>query len=493
MPLRTVEQYMEGLRDSREVYVKGQRVADVTQHPDLAICIGHGANAYSLAHEPALRETFTFEQAGDVRNRHFEPLTSPDALRRRSILIEEHTRQARSTLNLTKAVGTDALAALHATSVAVDREHGTEYGARVAAFRERCASGDLSLVLAQTDVKGDRSLAPHQQPDPDMYVHIVERRSDGIVVRGAKAHTTMTPAADELIVLPTRAMSEADADYAVAFAIPVATPGLRLICGPLPDHRRSELEAPVSGVNIEMETLTVFDDVFVPWERVFLAGEFRHAAALATTFATFHRFTAISYKLPFAELALGCAVAMAELNGTAKAGHVREKIGKLVHYQEILRACIHGAWAEALPAEGGLFLPNPVYTNTAKFHFASQFHDVVRILQDIAGGMMITAPGAADLASPETGPWVRKYLQGAAGTDAETRLRLLHLIRDLTASDFGGYNLVVTLHGEGSLQAQLLQTLRDTDLTAPLAAVERIIGPLPAIAATSPSALPVLR
>lgn len=490
MPPRTVEEFVAGLRDGREVYVAGRRVPDVTEHAALRIVVAHAANAYELTQE----KRFTVELDGDVVNAYYEPLASVEALERRARLVEEHTRRGRSTLNLTKAVGTDALAALACVAAAVDRAEGTSYSARVAAFRAACAHGDRSVVLAQTDAKGDRSLAPHEQADPDLHVRIVERRPDGIVVQGAKAHTTMAPVADELIVLPTRSLAEADADYAVAFAIPIATEGLKLVCGPLPDPDRPLLEQPVSGRNVEIESLTVFDRVFVPWERVFLAGEWRFAGSLATTFATFHRFTAIAYKLPFAELLLGCAVLVAELNGTARASHVREKLARLVQYGELLRATVESAARNAIPAEGGLLLPSPVATNVGKYHFASQFHSVVQIVQDLAGGFVMTAPGAADLESPETGPWVRKYLAGARGTSAELRLRLFHLIRDLTASDFGGYNLVVTLHGEGSLQAQLLQTLRDADLRPALEAVAAVLEhDLPPIASQPSSALPVAR
>lgn len=471
MALRTAEEFRAGLRDAREVYVRGTRVPDVTEHADLAVAISHAANVFELAADPDTHELFTFELDGDVASRYFEPLTSVEAIERRSRLIEEHTRRGRASLNLTKAVGTDALAGLTSVSAAIDRSEGSEYAARVEAFGSACAHADRTFVLAQTDVKGDQSLAPHEQDDPDLHVRIVERRADGIVVQGAKAHTTMAPVADELIVLPTRAMGEADADYAVAFAIPIATDGLRIICGPLPDSSASTFDRPISSRNVEIESLTIFDRVFVPWERVFMAGEWRFAASLALTFATYHRFTAIACKQPAAELLLGCAVLAAELDGTSGASHVREKIARLVSYREQLRACVREAGRSAQPVEGGLLLPNPVYSNVGKLHFASNYHGIVQVVQDIAGGFAITAPWEADLESPNTGDWVRKYLQGARGTDAELRLRLFNLIRDLTASDYGGYNLVVTLHGEGLLQAQLLQTLRDADLGPALEAV----------------------
>jgi len=484
MALRTADQFIAGLRDGRRTYVAGERVADVTEHPALRIAAEHAANVYRLAAEPETRELFTCERDEERVSRYFEPIRSADAVHTRGRLIEEHTRRGRSTLNLTKAVGTDALNALTAVSAGVDRARGTDYSDRVGAYLYRCAREDRSVVLAQTDAKGDRRLRPNEQPDPDAYVRIVERRPDGIVVQGAKAHTTMAPLADEIIVIPTRAMGKGDADYAVSFSIPVDTEGLSLICGPLPDPSASSWEAPVSRRSVEIESLTVFERVFVPRERVFLAGEHEFAGALATTFATYHRFTAIAYKLPFAELLLGCAVMIAHANGTFGASHVREKIASLVHYRELLRACVDCAARHAIPADGGLVLPSPVYTNVGKYHFASRFHDMVRTVQDVAGGFTITAPGKADLDSEPTGHLIRKYLAGAAGVDPQLRLRLFHLIRDLTASEFGGYNQIVTLHGEGSLQAQVMQTLRDADLEPAVAAVadvldEELRGPEP--------------
>lgn len=493
MALRTTDEFRAGLRDDRVVYVDGELVPDVTEHPGLAIAVAHAANIYDLALAPNTAELFSCVRDGHTVNRYFEPLKSNEALVTRSRLIEQHTAHARSTLNLTKAVGTDALNALTAVSPVIDRAEGTNYTERVAAYYAMCAEKDLSVVLAQTDAKGDRRLRPHEQPDPDLYVHIVERREDGIVVEGAKAHTTMAPVADEVIVLPTRAMGPEDADYAVAFAIPVGTPGVKMICGPLPNPDASVFDAPVSSRNMEIESLTVFDRVFVPWDRVFLAGEHEHAAAMATTFATYHRFTATAYKLPFAEILLACGVMIAELNGTIGASHVSEKLARLVHYGTLLRACVEAAAQGGVPAEAGQMLPSPVFTNVGKYHFSSQFHAMCAIVQDLAGGFAITAPNEASLRSSETGPWVRKYLQGAAGTDAELRLRVLHLIRDLTASDFGGYNYVVTLHGEGSMQAQLIQTLRDADLQSALKGLADVLEQDVGVRTEFPrSALPLL-
>ena len=211
------------------------------------------------------------------------------------------------------------------------------------------------MAVAQTDVKGDRSLGPSAQADPDLYVRIVERRADGIVVRGAKAHTSVSTNANELIVLPTRAMAEADRDYAVSFAVPIATPGLVLLASAYDSTgpQSSPVEHPISARHKMMETTTVFDDVFVPWERVFLAGEHEFAGPLALAFVEHHRFTAVSYKLPLVDALVGSALLMADLNGIAKAGHVREKLVQLISYAETLRGLTHYAAMRSSAARAG--------------------------------------------------------------------------------------------------------------------------------------------
>ncbi|MBI4590782.1 MAG: 4-hydroxybutyryl-CoA dehydratase [Candidatus Rokubacteria bacterium] len=478
MGLRTVEEYRAGLRDGRRVFVEGRRVEDVTADPMLAITVGHSAEVFALAARPELRDLFVFHDPdlGEPASAYFRIPRTAAELRARGDLIEENTRQQRSTFNITKAVGTDALLALLVVAAEVDRELGPRYLDRVRRYRDACTRRDVTMALAQTDVKGDRGLRPSQQVDPDLYVRVVRRTADGIVVRGAKAHTTAGPVVDELIVIPTRALGEEDREYAVAFATPLNAPGLTMICRPIVTEAASTFDHPVSRRNIEIESLTVFEDVFVPWERVFLCGEWQFAGRLATTFATFHRYTAVSYKPPLGELFCGAAALAAEYHGLERAGTIRGKIARLAMYPALIRAARLTAASECRFAEG-IAVPNGVYSNAGKFYFASQFHDAVALLQDVAGGLVITGPTEADLRHPEAGPLLEKYLAGAKGVSGRQRLALMHLIRDLTASDFGGYNLVVTLHGEGSMDAQLLGAYREADLEGHKALVRRAIEP----------------
>jgi aromatic ring hydroxylase len=360
----------------------------------------------------------------------------------------------------------------------VDAKAGTEYSARVRAFHDHCRVNDLAVAVAQTDVKGDRSLGPAAQSDPDLYVHIVERRSDGIVVRGAKAHTSVSTNANELIVLPTRALTEADRDYAVSFAVPIATPGLVLLASAYDSSApgSSPREHPISARHKMMETTTVFDNVFVPWERVFLAGEYEFAGPLALAFVEHHRFTAISYKLPLVDALVGSALMMADMNGTAKAGHVREKLVQLISYAETLRALTQFAALRGAPRELGIAVPDPLTVNMAKYHFAHHYHEAVRNVQDIAGGSLVTGPGAEDLESAETARYYEKFYAGRSGVGGKARLQALSLVKDLVASEFATYQEVLAVHAEGSLEAEKLMLFRSYDGRPAVDFVKRMAG-----------------
>jgi aromatic ring hydroxylase len=477
MPLRTVDAYVNSLRDGRTVFFRGQRVADVTAHPVISVAVQHAAIDYRLAEDPRHHALCVIGEGANEYSRYYQVPRSSEDLLKRSELIELATAEGGTLVVLIKEIGTDALCGLLRVSSAVDAKHGTTYNQRVAAFYDHCRTNDLAVAVAQTDVKGDRSLAPSAQADPDLYVHIVERRTDGIVVRGAKAHTSVSTNANEIIVLPTRAMAEADLDYAVSFAVPVNTPGLTLLASAFDSAATvgSPVEHPISARHKMMETTTVFDNVFVPWDRVFLAGESAFAGPLALAFVEHHRFTAISYKLPLVDALVGAAMLMAEVNGIATAGHVREKFVRLISYAETLRGLTRYAAMMARPREGGIFVPDPLYVNMAKYHFAHGYHEAIRDVQDIAGGSLVTGPGAEDLESPETAPYYDKYYagRGVAGRD---RLKALALVKDLVASGFGAYQEVLAVHAEGSLEAEKLMVLRSYDRRPAVDFVRRLAG-----------------
>jgi len=475
MGLRTAEQYKSSLRDGRAVFFRGERVADVTAHPVIGIAVEHAALDYRMAHDPKYRELAVVEEGADQYSRYYHIPQNGDDLLKRSALIAAATREGATLVVLIKEIGTDALLALHIAGERLAAAGRPEYRERIRNYYRNCRDNDLAVAVAQTDVKGDRALGPTQQDHPDYYVRIVEERPDGIVVRGAKVHTSVATNTNEVIVLPTRAMRAEDKAYAVAFALPVNTPGLKLLASPHGSSPKNDFEHPISSQHKMIETLTVFDDVFVPKERVFLQGEIDFAGLLALTFVRFHRFTAVSYKLPLLELMAGAGYAVAEANGISRAGHVRDKLTQLAAYHTIVRGLIEHA-ARSCTLEDGVAVPNTLLTNVAKYHFAHNYHQAVQIVQDLAGGLLVTAPAAEDLNSEATRAYVLKYLGGAKGFDAERRLRLLNLIGDLTSSDFGGYQEVLAVHAEGGFEAEKLQAYREYDFKTVAAYALKLAG-----------------
>ncbi|MBI4611536.1 MAG: gamma-aminobutyrate dehydratase [Candidatus Rokubacteria bacterium] len=466
MPLRTAEQYLESLRDGRTVYYRGERVADVTTHAELGIGARHCAIDYALADDPHHRDLVRVTEAGQTVNRFYKiPRNADDLLRRRE-LIAGTTYAGRAIIQLIREIGTDFLFAHAIISHALQEKLKAPYYERLQAYHRHVADNDLAMAVAQTDVKGDRSRGPREQEHPDYYLRIVDRQKDGIVIRGCKAHTTSSIYANEIIAIPTRALGDGDTDYAVAVAVPASTRGLRFIVSPLSGGGGSAFHAPISSRHKIYDTLTVFDDVFVPSERVFLCGETPYAGALALGFVEFHRFTAVSYKLPLMDLMIGAAMLMAEANGIETASHVREKLSRLISYRETVRSLTVAAAHECKVKGPGVAVPDTTITNIAKQYFAENYHAMVQRVQDIAGGLLVTGPGEEDLANPETKADVEKYLGGRKGVGAHNRLKLFNLIRDLMASDFGGYHELLAIHAEGSLEAQKITILRGFDAAA---------------------------
>ncbi len=452
MGLKTVQQYKESLRDGRAVYYKGERVADVTAHPDLSVCVDTMALDYEIAERPEYRELAVVydEELGEEISRYYHvPRDGQDLVKQLELIIAA-TRLGDGFIPLAHDIGADAL---NAVSITANMLGKAEYGERIEAYRKYLKQNDLAVVAAVTDVKGDRMLRPSdpKQAHADYYVRVVDRGRDGIVVRGAKIHISGAMNSNEFFVIPCRAMTEADRDYAVAFAIPTNTKGLKLVCRPFHSHI-TPLEFPNSRpVRVHTDSLIIFDDVFVPWERVFLCGEWKFAGVMAHNFALLHRRTGCAYRIPMSEQLLGVAQAIAEYNGVANAPHVVEKITDVVIYLQTLRSLSYAACLDYV-TYGGIPVPNPMTTNIAKYHFANNYHSIVKIVQDLAGGLLVTAPTYKDYQLPDLHDDIDKYLGGVAGVPTENRLRMFDLIRRILGAD----RETIALHGEGSLQAQRL-------------------------------------
>lgn len=470
MGLRSAQQFFAGLRDDRDVYYRGQRVQSVLDHAELGVAARHAAIDFELAENPKYRDLAIHRDGSEEYSAYYRVPRDANDLSLRSKLIEAGTAEGATLVLLIKEIGTDALFALKRVLGRSGDATGIE---RVENFYRRCRDNDLALAVAQTDVKGDRGKRPSEQADPDMYVRVVEKRADGIVVCGAKVHTSCTPYVDEVIVLPSRSMGPGNEPWSLAFAVPTATPGLRLYCSDYLHGTDDPFTRPVSTNHKMIETLTVFDRVFVPWERVFFADRPDLAGASALTFVEFHRFTAVSYKLPLLDAMMGAAILVAKANGIDRAGHVRDKLTWLGGYSETVRGLIELA-ASRCEIENGVAYPDVFTTNLAKWTFARDFHRALETVQDLAGGLLVTGPSGMDWNSPEVRPVLDKYFP--AVWTAERRLPILNLISDLTTRLYGGYQAVLAVHAEGSIEAEKMAMFRAYDPSRSIALAMRLAG-----------------
>ncbi len=463
MALRTAEQYRQSLRDGRNVYILGEKVEDVTTHRLLKIATETVAQDFVLTEceDSEVRNLFVAKdpETGENISRFFTTPKGYDDLEKRSQMIAQSIRLTGG-LPFGKDVGTDCL---NAVMTVADQMGNEEYKERAKNYLRYLKKNDLAMCGAVTDVKGDRSKPPARQKHPDYYVHVVDRKKDGIVVKGCKMHITSAPVANEIIVTPTRQMREDEGDYALAFAVPANAKGITMICRPGRGERSPfefPSDVPVRGLS---EAMVVFDNVFVPWERVFMCGETQFSMLLAYTFASFHRFTAISYKIPIVELMAGIGIAMAEANGIERVGHIRGKLSELAAYVETLKALTRAAAKDPI-MHGDIAVPNPLIANMAKLHFASNYHQVVKLIQDISGGIITTVPTYKDWNNPEIHDYMEHYLGGSDRFTTEERLRLIELAHRLVASAEHGHMEVTTVHAEGSMEAQKMMILFEAPL-----------------------------
>jgi 4-hydroxybutyryl-CoA dehydratase / vinylacetyl-CoA-Delta-isomerase len=445
MALKTVAEYFESLRDDRHVFLDGEKVDDVVTHPILKNLTEYASADYEMALDPKYQDLLT-EVLPNGERVHFtfvSPRSREDLARRRAVI--QLTTRAQGGPGGAKFTGIDGINGVNLACGRIDRKLGTDYSRRVQKFRQHCMDTDAAVAVAMTDVKGSRGLHPHaQQGHQDYYVHIVSRGDDGIVVRGAKAHISHAPCANEIVVLPCRAMTKDDADYAVAFAVPANAKGLSMI----------------GNAGDGQHPLVIFDDVFVPTERIFMAGEWEYAHHMPYSFATYHRLSADTYKYVELEVFIGCAALLAEYNGLEKVPHVRDKLSWLVMWVEGTEALGRSAVDNyETDPESGTVYPNTLYSNVAKHFYASNYHEAEKYLQDIAGGLVCTLPSLLELDNPQTSGHVRKYLGINEKLTADDRMRIFRLAQKLC----GYFNGNITIHAEGSLAAQKMMLYVNAD------------------------------
>ena len=484
MALHTADELTERLSHRRgDFRWRGQVLDNVIEHPDfMPTLLSWGGWLYQAAFDAETAETMVARPDFNGEDCHvfWHIATSAEDLLQN--LKAAQLLAERSPLTGYASIGRDELHALLVATHDLDRERGTAYHARVTEYVKRFQREQLMTAAAVTDLKGNRGLRPGQQDDPDMYLRVVDRTDEGIIVRGAKAHTSGSVGAEELIVIPTRAMREDEGQYAVSFALPVDAPGITLVARALNAGSDSAWEAPISSHDELAETFTIFNDVFVPYERVFLLGEWEYAGDVANAFASVNRQGYLGTESGKLRLFVGAAQRIAELNGVASVGHIREKITQLIRMERSIWALGVAASLESHSREPGYQIPDPVLTNAGKHVCMESHFTACRLLLEIAGGAVTTAPLLEDLQAPDIKPLVEKYFRGADPDSAWERLRVFKLIRDLAASEYSGYWNTEIIHGSGSPAAEVLAMYRETDLDACKALVARALQGRDAIA-----------
>jgi len=454
----TGQQYLESLDDGREVYLRGERVANVASDPAFKPTIDAAAEGY---------DRYYSEEPGATAP-YYDISRSVEDLREL-----EKVQLTWDMLSTSTATGINALM----TASSRMRQALPDHADRATAWLEDAKARDIRCVQTITDAKGDRSLSPGKQEDPDAYVRIVERQRDGIVIRGAKLHITSAGLSHELLVMPTKRMKPGEEDWAVTCAVPVNAPGVKIVnVTYAPPADLDWREYPASAAIGTTEGFVIFDDVFVPTERVFLDGDVEFSATFAHSLGLWERLGSLGHYVELADTIVGFAQLISEANGTTRISHVKEKIGDLIVYATMLRASLEAAITNATFTPEGWATPNELFTNAAKFYAAEQYAVMVRNLHDIAGGSTLTAPTLRDLENPEVGPFVAKYMKTMSGVEGAYRTKLFHAIRDFTADGVGAWQLVTMLQAGGGLFAQRVVATKHYDMEHARTLARRVAG-----------------
>ena len=479
MALMTGKQYVESIRQmKRNIYFQGEKLENPVDHPVLRPSMNCLIETYELAQLPEFEDllTATSQFTGHKINRFNHIHQSKEDLNKKVKLQRLMGQRTGSCFQ--RCVIMDCANAFYSTTYEIDQKYDTNYFERFKKFITRVQEKDLIVGGALTDPKGDRSQPiGGEGQDEDLYLHVVERRPDGVVVNGAKAHLTGITNAHEVVVLPTQALRPGQEDYAIAFSVPLDAPGITMIVGRQScDTRKLEPGAEIDLGNPNfggIEALTVFDHVFVPHENIYLNGETEFAGMLVERFAGYHRNSYGGCKSGVGDVVIGAASLIAQYNGTEHASHVKDKLIEMTQLNEQLYCAGIASSAEGYPTAAGNYMVDLLLANVCKLNVTRYPYEIIRLMEDIAGGIMVTAPSEADLRSDAVGEYVKKYLVGK-NVEAEDRLRALRLCENLALGTAAVGYRTESMHGAGSPQAQKIMIARQGNFEGKKALARRI-------------------
>lgn len=477
MALMTAQEYIESLRNLKtRVYMFGEKIDNWVDHPIIRPSINCVAMTYALAQMPEYEDlmTATSNLTGEKINRFNHLHQSTEDLVRKVKMQRLLGQKTASCFQ--RCVGMDAFNAVYSTTYEIDEKYSTSYHKNFRQFLSMVQNRDLTVDGAMTDPKGDRSKAPHEQSDPDMFVHVVEQREDGIVVCGAKVHQTGSLNSHWHIFMPTIAMGDADKAWAVSFACPSDADGLYMIYGRQScDTRKLEEDVSIDVGNATFggqETLVVLDHVFIPNEYIFLNGEYEFAGMMVERFAGYHRQSYGGCKVGVGDVVIGAAALAAEYNGVEKASHIKDKLIEMTHLNETLYSCGIACSCEGCPTRAGNYQIDLLLANVCKQNVTRYPYEIVRLAEDIAGGLMVTMPSEKDFKSDtvvgrdgETISEIcNKFFAAREGVSTEDRQKILRLLENMCLGTAAVGYRTESMHGAGSPQAQRIMIARQGNI-----------------------------
>lgn len=484
-PIKTITtgaEYVDSLRNrGLEVYFLGERIAEPVDHPVIRPSVNAVARTYDLAVEQPDLASARSSLSGRRVNRFLHVTESAEDVVAQN-RMQRRLGQDTGTC-FQRCVGMDAINSLYSVTHEIDQSRGvaanTSYHERFKQFVIEMQMANYVVGGAMTDPKGDRSKGPADQADPDVFTRVVERRPDGVVIRGAKMHQTGCLNSHWIIVMPTMRLRPVDRDYAIVAAIPVDHPGLTYVYG----RQSCDTRALEGGADIDLgnatyggqEAMILIDDVFVPNNRIFMDGETDFAAMLVERFTSYHRRSYVC-KTGLGDVLIGAAALIADYNGVATVSHVKDKLVEMAHLNETIYGAGIAASHESTRTLAGNYQPDDLLANVCKHNVTRFPYEMARLAQDLAGGLVATLPGEKDLKSDHLGPRLRKYLRGREGVAVEDRARVLRLIENMTLGRNAVGYLTESMHGAGSPQAQRIQIQRQMNLEAKKDLAKRLAG-----------------
>jgi 4-hydroxybutyryl-CoA dehydratase/vinylacetyl-CoA-Delta-isomerase len=433
MPIANGAEYIESLRGRiMKVYLFGELIGEPVDHPMIRPSINAVAETYDIANSEPEIATSRSSLTGLKVNRFLHIAESAEDLVNQNRMQRKLGQKTGTCFQ--RCVGMDAINSLYSTTFEIDGKYHTKYHERLINYIKKVQTENLVIGGAMTDVKGDRSLSPSQQADPDLFVHVVKRDEKGVYISGAKAHQTGCINSHWIMVMPTMRLRQEDKEYAIVGAVPADAKGITYIYGRQSCDTRSMEAGDLDSGNAKFsgqEAMIIFDNVFVPKELIFMDGEVEFASMLVERFTCYHRRSYVC-KTGLGDVLVGAAAAIADYNGVANASHIKDKLVEMTHLNETIFAAGIASSYQAHKTSAGNYQNDDMLANVCKHNVTRFPYEIGRLAQDIAGGLMVTMPSERDFRSPETGPLLEKYLKGRKGVSTENRVRILRLIENMT-------------------------------------------------------------